>query len=436
MARIRRRKRGGIWQAYYYDRGGTRQWASTHTTNKRTAQAIADRIERAAHDPDPAPEDPTTLGDALKLLLKDRLEQVRAGKRSEATVRMYRAKAGQLLRVFEMDELDERVPFRIARLTAAHVDEFISRRRDELIKEHTIAKELVTLRAALKLCKRRGLWGGDLSAVMPDRFSPEYTPRERFLTTDELPKLLAELPNDYAARACLCIATSANDSESSRVFAEDLVGEAITIRGSKTENRWRVVPIATDWQRELLAYAREHTRGAEGELFAHHTSDGFYHALGRACAAAEIPRCSSNDLRRTFAHWMRAAGVPLELIAPAMGHATTQMLQRVYGKPTPAELASLMTRATGDTPVTQTAAHRVDSTDSVDTSAASKPAKVVPEEGLEPTSSCERRILSPLGELPKPRADKRKRARDGRADTPVTQQSVAEVIALATRRRA
>lgn len=52
----------------------------------------------------------------------------------------------------------------------------------------------------------------------------------------------------------------------------------------------------------------------------------------RPAAAVKIRRCSPNDLRRTCATWLRAAGVSPELIAPAMGHADTRMVERVYGR--------------------------------------------------------------------------------------------------------
>ena len=39
----------------------------------------------------------------------------------------------------------------------------------------TIHKEIVTLRAACKLAKRRGLWRGDVAATFPVAFGPDYT---------------------------------------------------------------------------------------------------------------------------------------------------------------------------------------------------------------------------------------------------------------------
>jgi len=76
------------------------------------------------------------------------------------------------------------------------------------VTDHTIAKELVALRAALKLAKRRGIWKGDPAEVLPVGFAPEYKPRNRFLTYDELEALLSELLEDAAARVAFTIATS------------------------------------------------------------------------------------------------------------------------------------------------------------------------------------------------------------------------------------
>ena len=54
--------------------------------------------------------------------------------------------------------------------------------------------------------------------------------------------------------------------------------------------------------------------------------------LRLACKRAGIERVSPNDLRRTHASLLRQAGIALEDIAPILGHASTEMLQRVYGR--------------------------------------------------------------------------------------------------------
>src|SRR5205085_302848 len=60
--------------------------------------------------------------------------------------------------------------------------------------------------------------------------------------------------------------------------------------------------------------------------------------IGDACRRAAIEHCSPNDLRRTFATWLRRSGVSPDLIAPAMGHADSRMVERVYGRLSPEQL--------------------------------------------------------------------------------------------------
>ena len=120
-------------------------------------------------DPDRAAQDQATLNDALELLVRERASQALAGKRSEQTVAFYRKKAGVVLHHLGR-------ALRLARIDARVVDDYIEKRRFDGAAENTIAKELATLRAALKLCKRRKLWAGDVQAVMPVGFETQYEP--------------------------------------------------------------------------------------------------------------------------------------------------------------------------------------------------------------------------------------------------------------------
>jgi integrase len=276
---------------------------------------------------------------------------VRAGRRSDETVKFYETKAGHWIRILEGDpDAGTYKPFPLATLRAHTVDGYISARRAEDVSDHTIAKELVTLRAALRLAKRAGLWRGDLDEVLPVAFAPEYKPRERWLPVPEVQRLLAQLTADQAARVALIIATSACASEADHVLRDDVGADRVLLRGTKRPTRWRTVPLVTAWQRTLVVYATEHAGGAAyaaghaalpaGRLFA--AWGNIRRDLEAACTRAGIARCSPNDLRRTHSHWMRAEGLPLELLAPLMGHATTRMVQTVYGKLSTDELAARM----------------------------------------------------------------------------------------------
>ncbi len=239
------------------------------------------------------------------------------------------------------------VPFPLAALRANDVDRYISVRRGEQVADTTISKELVVLRKALRLAIRAGAWRGRVEEVIPVAFSPGYEPRERALSAGELSKLLAELLPDRAARVAFIVATSACWRETELARRED-VGEGLStvlLRGTKRKTRFRTVPIVSPAQRSLLAHALEHAGGTEGALFT--AWRNVRRDLAEACERAGIERCSPNDLRRTFASWQVEAGVPLFPIAQAMGHKDTRMLERVYGRQTPEQLAALMARAMG-----------------------------------------------------------------------------------------
>lgn len=430
MARLR--KRGDTWYAIYYDRNGRRLFKSTLCSDKRAAETVARRLERQAQDPDHAAKNETSLSMILESLIDDRVEQATAGKRSHETVKMYRAKAGHLKRVFEIDANGEHLPFRVAALSARHVDTYISKRRTEGAAENTIAKELVTLRAALKLAKRRGQWHGDTATVMPIAFAPEYKPKRRFLSREEFPLLLAQLTPDHAARAAFQVATSANLGETFRAQRCDVTASAVFIRGTKRTSRLRTVPIVSDEQQKLMNHALENAQGQDGKLFAYDA--GYGDALDRACADAKIERCTSNDLRRTFTHWMRSRGLPAELVAPAMGHADTRMIERIYGKLTTEELATRMAQVIG-TPVAQQNAEQAHSAHHSDDDESRKSLKMVPRAGLEPARPFGQGILSPLGEPPRPREYKRKRDYSGRDGTPVAQPATAGGIVITMPKR-
>src|SRR5207248_7631210 len=105
-----------------------------------------------------------------------------------------------------------------------------------------------------KLAKRRGIWKGDPTEVLPVGFAPDYKPRNRFLTYDEFEALLGELLEDAAARVAFTIATSAEAAATERALRGDVSPDRlfVQIRGSKRATRWRKMPIVASWQRELL----------------------------------------------------------------------------------------------------------------------------------------------------------------------------------------
>ena len=85
--------------------------------------------------------------------------------------------------------------------------------------------------------------------------------------------------------------------------------------GTKTVKSRRVVPIVGAGV-QLLEYALRFAEGEHGVLF--RDWGNVRRDLEAACKRAGIAKVSPNDLRRTYATWLRQASVELHLIGAAM----------------------------------------------------------------------------------------------------------------------
>ncbi len=376
-------KRGKTWYARFYDAAGVRQSVSTRCHDKAAAEAFARQLEREAADPDHATARAATVTSILEEMILDCLERSKVGKMAPESVQFYTKRAGHLRRAEQLGTL----PPSLHLMRAQHVDAYISLRRREGVSEHTISKELVTLRKALKLAKRRGRFRGDLAELLPSGFAPAYKPRTRTLSMPELERLLPELGPDRGARVAFAIATGANLRETDRALRSDVAADRVHLRGTKRETRDRIVPIVRPWQRDLLAYAIEHAQGTGDALFTPWVK--MVRDLALACRRSDIERCSSNDLRRTFATWMRIEGLPTDILGATLGHVDSRMVERVYGRLSPDQLIARVRTALGDgPPVDQTPSVSADREDPSDSETAPEP--------LETGSDCWTRTSDPV----------------------------------------
>jgi integrase len=434
LPRQMRRRRNGVIYVTIRHPDGYREERTTGSTSVKVASKLKERWELDASDPDHARTQTATLSEAIADFIKAIDEKIKAGKLAAETKRFYSQKLGHLVRVFEAleghktceacDEAESGLCSKHYRPHLLHLvdqdafDRLISVRRADGVEDTTIWKELGVFVQVMKRAKRSRKWRGDIDTLIPEDFEAGYVPRERWLTAAELQKLLAQLIPDRAARVAFIVATSAETSATDGAQREDLPENPIDVlvRGTKREKRWRRVPVIKDWQRQLLAFVRKNAEGTGGSLFRPWGSDS--RDLKVACERAGVEPCSPNDLRRTFSHWMRQERIPLEILAPMMGHVDTTMLQRVYGKLTPAELLELARVAGGAAPVPQTAAETPDGVDDQDLKISGNAGGMVSAVGIEPTT---RGLRVPTLFIPAPRKDDRTRTLKGERAAPVPQ---------------
>lgn len=331
--RLYKRPDSENWSAIIRLSSGHTIRKTTGCRDRKAAERVAQELERQAADPASG----TTLGQALEAMLA---ETKRRG-RAEKTLDFYRQKVGHYVRLWGVD-----MP--LARVDARLVDEYIDQRQKEGASPHTIQKELVALRKTLRLAIRYGDYAKPLEAVLPAQWNREYKPRERWLPPDEVEALLHELRPHRAAHIAYLVATAARDIEAQRARVDDIDFAAglVRLHGSKTERADRTIPI-THHAGALLRWALEQLgdelRSRGGLLF--RPWGDLRNNLRRACKRLGIAPCSPNDLRRTCGVWLRASGVPLDQIAAYMGHADSRMVERVYARLQPEQLARLMMEA-------------------------------------------------------------------------------------------
>jgi integrase len=319
-------RRGGIWYAWVPVRGGGTRKVSTQCTDKRAAEKRAAELEREAVDPAAGKAARVTVEEMANEYIESRARRGRA----QGTLHHYTVKLSNVVAL---------MPARLADVDAEVCERYITQRRRK-VQQTTIKKELRALKAVLVHARRLDLYARDPDAVIPE-LEETYRPRTRVLGHLELVALVNALPEARAAHAVFIVATGARWSESMRVQSGDVEGYRAFLRGTKTLVARRHVPVppvlrgALAWALARLPLPVPRWTNVRRDLAA-------------ACASAGIPPVTPNDLRRTFGSWLRAWGVTPDLIGAAMGHTTSRMVERVYGRLSPADLGALIeARTTG-----------------------------------------------------------------------------------------
>jgi len=322
-------RRGRIWYAWVPGRGGGVRKQTTYCTDKRAAGLVLARLEREAADSDYAAANKVTT----ESILQDYLDSRRRMNRAAGTLSFVVTKSGHLKRL---------LPARAACITHAVLVRYFDTRVGEGAAPATAKKELGVLRGALRLARRNKLFRSEVSEVMPE-VGGEYIPRKRALTHFDAWSLVDYFNDGRGAATAFMIGTGARWSECAKARAADVGDGFVILHGTKTKGAARRVPVTTlgaPFVREARAWLAEHDRfPGWGNV---------RRDLRVACAARGLAPVSPNDLRRTFATWLRAAGVEPTLIGAALGHTTSRMVELVYGKLEPEALAKLLAARLGD----------------------------------------------------------------------------------------
>ncbi len=180
--------------------------------------------------------------------------------------------------------------------------------------------------------------------VRAPRASP---PRMRYLEHSEVIRLVEAQEEPFRTISALMHATGMEISAILRITRGDIDTETWMVRahGTKTNARDRQAYVMA-WVRPYLL-RRINSLLPSAELFVGITRWAPTKSHSRACKALGIANYTLRDSRHTFAVNAAKTGVPAELIAAQLGHADTQMVNRVYARyqPARAEMAKWFDRA-------------------------------------------------------------------------------------------
>lgn len=340
MRLYRRRKSNGewVWWASWTEHGRTIR-RSTRCTTKAAAELVVVRWERERADPVYAAASSATFGVESGVFLKACEGAVARGKMAPETLGMYRQKAGTLVRI-----LESKGPLRLAEIDASTFETFLAIRRAQFledrgrpIKESELYKSWTTFRQTLKGAWRGQRFSRDPGSLKPAHFSAQYKPRDTFLTEEQADALLAELHGDRHRTVAFVLGTGARRREWERAQAGDLSHGQVHLRGTKTERSDRTIPILSPTFKWALAAGSPpfpSWPNARRDIHA-------------ACVRAGVPKCTWNDLRRTFASRLALAGIQSDVGRRMLGHGSEIMWNLVYAKASTEGLREMAERQLG-----------------------------------------------------------------------------------------
>ncbi len=322
-------KRGRI----YWVRGTERGWKlreSTGYDRREPAEAYRRRRELELADPAHYAANRATVASAAERFMRE----LRASAKSPDTVRFYDVKVRHVV--------SKLGPVLLKNLTHDRVLAYTEARITEKAHRYSVHRELTALRRILKSAARSKEYSGDWKAIIPE-WSTGYVPRKRHLSPEDVWTVIRALEPGRGAAIAFILATASDFSPAFEALRADIRPTEVLVRGTKTSTRFRSVPRVALFA-PFLAFAEEHADGADGKLLA--PWPNMPRDIRRLCKRLGLPPFTARDLRRTCATWLVTRGVPYSVAAKFLGHASTQMLFRVYGQMEATDIGRLIDERT------------------------------------------------------------------------------------------
>lgn len=212
---------------------------------------------------------------------------------------------------------------------------YARKRRAAGVRDGTIGKELRTLRAGLR-------WHDpNTPAVFEIPARPR--PRERYLTRDEVRRLLDACRAPHVRLFVILAVTTAGRSQAILDLTWDRIdfdsGIIRLATGEEDQSRkGRATVPMNNTARAALEAAREAALSGYVIEYGGEKVKSVRHAVDRSCERAGLDGVTPHVLRHTAAVWMAEDGVSMEEIAQYLGHEDSATTERIYARFSPAHL--------------------------------------------------------------------------------------------------
>lgn len=227
--------------------------------------------------------------------------------------------------------------YRPDQITSQDCRAYVANRRQAGIKDGTIWTQLNKLRTCLNWAERTGLIKKAPYVELPSKPAP----RERFLTQDEISKLLDVdcAPHvDLAIRLMLSTAARVTAVLELTWDRVDFDRRQINLRTEEGYRKGRAIIPMTDGLRDVLWEARKCALSDHVIEWAGGPVKSIKKGFKAAAQRAGIPEVSPHVLRHTAAVHMAEAGIPMDEIAQYLGHSDSRITASTYARYSPEHL--------------------------------------------------------------------------------------------------
>lgn len=211
-------------------------------------------------------------------------------------------------------------------------------------RQATANRVLTVLKAALNFAWQEGHAASTDAWRRVKPFRNADAPKVRYLNEDEIRRLINACTPEFRPLVQAALLTGCRYGELVRLRVEDYNPDAGAVHIIESKSgKARHVPLTDDGERLLSDLAAG--RAAHERLFLRPNGEPWgkshqFRPLREACTRAGIdPPIAFHDLRHSYASMLAMRGVPLQIIATALGHADTRMTMRHYAHLMPSYVA-------------------------------------------------------------------------------------------------